>query len=146
MQGSSRCNGNAHALEIILKNDLTEIDRLNQDFMVFAKKYDLPKAICRKMRLVFDELLNNVISYAYHDQREHLIGVKIGLHDDRLMITIEDDGGPFNPFSLAAPDTELSIEERRIGGLGIHLVRNLMDKVGYQRRIDRNVVTLIKHV
>ena len=57
---------------------------------------------------------------------------------------ISDDGKPFNPFQLAAPNTEASIEERDIGGLGIHLVKKMFDSVNYQRNIEKNVVTLIK--
>lgn len=55
-----------------------------------------------------------------------------------------DDGAPFNPFALAAPNTDLPIRE--IGGLGIHLVRNMFDHVSYRRHIDRNIVTLVKNV
>ena len=59
-------------------------------------------------------------------------------------MTITDDGMPFNPLSAEAPDTDLSLEDREIGGLGIHLVRNLIDDVTYNRRIDKNVMTLVK--
>jgi anti-sigma regulatory factor (Ser/Thr protein kinase) len=57
-----------------------------------------------------------------------------------------DDGLPFNPLGIEAPDTELGLEEREIGGLGIHLVRNMMDKVSYRRRIDKNVITVIEYL
>ena len=55
-----------------------------------------------------------------------------------------DDGIPFNPFGIETPDTELSLEERKIGGLGIHLVRKMMDRVSYRRRIDKNVISVLK--
>ena len=61
-------------------------------------------------------------------------------------MTVADDGIPFNPLSIAPPDTGLSVEDRRIGGLGIHLVRNIMDEVTYNRRTDRNVVILVKYL
>ncbi len=57
-----------------------------------------------------------------------------------------DDGVPFNPLSAAAPDTNLPLEERDGGGLGIHLVRNLVYEVSYQRRIDKNLMTMVKHL
>jgi anti-sigma regulatory factor (Ser/Thr protein kinase) len=63
--------------------------------------------------------------------------------EGRLEITIRDDGVPFNPFDQAQPDTALSIEERKIGGLGVLLVKELMSEVSYQRQQDSNVVTLI---
>jgi anti-sigma regulatory factor (Ser/Thr protein kinase) len=61
-------------------------------------------------------------------------------------VAIEDDGIPFNPLEKETPDTDLPLEERKIGGLGIHLVRNLMDKVSYQRRVDKNRLTLVKNI
>ena len=66
------------------------------------------------------------------------------LHADRLCVTLSDNGQPFNPLDLGAPDTTLPVEDRRIGGLGIHLARRMMDEVAYHRRADRNVVTLTK--
>jgi sigma-B regulation protein RsbU (phosphoserine phosphatase) len=98
------------------------------------------------VNLVLDELLNNVISYAFADEADHDIGVTFELSGDRLSVTISDDGSPFNPFAGSPPNTGLSIEEREIGGLGIHLVRSMMDEVSYNRRTDRNVVILVKYM
>ena len=95
---------------------------------------------------MFDELINNIISYAYSDKEEHDIEIKIEFFGDRLSITITDDGIPFNPFEAKKPDTELSLEDREIGGLGIHLVRNLMDKVSYKHHIGKNVISLTKQI
>jgi anti-sigma regulatory factor (Ser/Thr protein kinase) len=92
--------------------------------------------------VVFDELLNNTISYGYEDEDEHLIELAIVLSGGRLYATISDDGRPFNPFDSGAPDTDLSVEDRPIGGLGVHLVRNVMDRVSYERRGANNVVLL----
>ena len=62
----------------------------------------------------------------------------------RLTVTITDDGVPFNPLSVERPDTDLSLEDREFGGMGIHLVRNLVDDVSYQRRIGKNVMTMMQ--
>ncbi len=91
-----------------------------------------------------ENMLNNIITYVYSDEDEHNIEIKVELSGDRLTVSITDDGIPFNPFGIETPDTKLSIEERKIGGLGVHLVRKVMDKVSYQRRIDKNVITLVK--
>ena len=64
----------------------------------------------------------------------------------RLIVTITDDGVPFNPLSVVTPRTDLALEDRVTGGMGIHLVRNLVEDVSYQRRIDKNVLTLISHL
>ena len=99
-----------------------------------------------KFNVVFDDLLNNVISYAYRDEDEHEVKVEMDLAGERLTVTIADDGVPFNPLTVETPDTDLSLEDREIGGLGIHLVQSLVDDVTYQRRIGKNVMTLTQHL
>jgi len=133
-------------LKMTIKNHLSEIGQVKKRFNTFSEQYGISTPIRRKMNMVFDEMLNNIISYAYHDEDEHDIEIKVELSENRLTVSIADDGIPFNPIGVEAPDTELSLEERKIGGLGIHLVRNLMDKVSYQRRIDKNIVTFVKHL
>ncbi len=68
------------------------------------------------------------------------------LAGERLIVTITDDGVPFNPLSAEAPRLDAPLEEREIGGLGIHLVRNMIDDVTYNRRIGKNVMTLMNHI
>jgi sigma-B regulation protein RsbU (phosphoserine phosphatase) len=133
-------------LEMTLKNQLNEIDRFKENFNPFSEKNKIPTPIRREMNMVFDELLNNVISYAYQDEKEHEIEVRVEAAGERLVVSIADDGIPFNPFDADKPDTSLALEDRIPGGLGIHLVLKVMDKVAYQRRTDRNVLTLVKNL
>jgi sigma-B regulation protein RsbU (phosphoserine phosphatase) len=133
-------------LDLALANRLEEIDRANEAFNEFAEAGGVAASVRRSINLVLDELLNNVTTYAFEDGEEHEIEVRFELSSDRLSVTIADDGVPFNPFAGFPPDTALSVEEREIGGLGIHLVRNVMDEVSYNRRTDRNVVILVKYL
>jgi len=133
-------------LEITIGNQLAEIDRVNDSFNELAERCDIPMPVSLKINMVFDELLTNVISYAYSDEESHSIEILMGCTDSRLSISISDDGAPFNPFTREDPDTTLSLEEREMGGLGIHLVKNAMDETAYQRRHNRNIVTLIKNL
>ena len=94
--------------------------------------------------MLFDEILNNIISYAFQKEEEREIEIRISLTTDHLTVVISDDGIPFNPFGLEQPDTELPLEQRKIGGLGLHLVKNIIDDFSYQRKIQKNVVTLSK--
>jgi sigma-B regulation protein RsbU (phosphoserine phosphatase) len=96
--------------------------------------------------MAFDELLTNVISYAYDDEGQHKIDIRVSLLNDAVVIVITDSGIPFNPFQMKTPDTEASIDDRDIGGLGVHLVREMLDQVNYQRKVDQNVVTLVKGI
>jgi anti-sigma regulatory factor (Ser/Thr protein kinase) len=125
---------------------VSENARVKQHFDTFAEHYNIPKQVRLKMHVVFDELLTNIISYAYPDGKEHDIGIKVELSADRLKVSMVDDGIPFNPLGVETPDTDLPLEEREIGGLGIHLVRRMMDKVSYRRRIDKNVITVYEYL
>ena len=95
-------------------------------------------------RLAVEELVTNCIKYAYDDTLEHWIRVGIVLSGTGLEVSIEDDGHPFDPRSLPAPDTDLPVEDRPIGGLGIHLLRNLFDVLDYSRVDGQNRVVLRK--
>ena len=131
-------------LELTIPNSLSENARVKEHFDTFAEHYGIPDKTRLKMHVVIDELLMNIISYAYLDDGNHDIGFKAELSADRLKVSIVDDGIPFNPLGIETPDTELSIEEREIGGLGIHLIRKMMDRVSYRRRIDKNVITVVE--
>jgi anti-sigma regulatory factor (Ser/Thr protein kinase) len=131
-------------LRINLKNQLSEIQRFQDEFAQFAFAQDLETATVRDLNVVFDELLSNIVRYAYRDDDPHEIEVEIDASTDRLKITIEDDGIPFNPLEADKPDTSLSLEERKIGGLGIYLVLNMVDEFTYERDGNRNIVVFTK--
>jgi sigma-B regulation protein RsbU (phosphoserine phosphatase) len=139
-------NEKSEIFNLTIKNGLPAIIQVNKRFNSFADKYGIPKSISRKMNMVFDELLNNIISYAYIDDKDHDIEITIELAGNWLNVTISDDGIPFDPFSIQTPDTNLSLEDREIGGLGIHLVKNLMDKFSYKRKKNKNIITFVKHI
>jgi ammonium transporter len=131
---------------IVIRSHLPEIATVIEKFETFAEEFGVPRPIAMKFNLMFDDLLNNVISYAYQDDDVHDIEVRMELAGERLIVTITDGGVPFNPLSVVTPRTDLALEDREAGGLGIHLVRNLVDDVSYQRRIDKNVLTLMSHL
>jgi sigma-B regulation protein RsbU (phosphoserine phosphatase) len=142
----SSAEGEDGHLAIEAKNRLDEIARVNDEFNAFAEAHEIDTKVRRSLNLVFDELMNNTISYGYDDEGEHEIHVVLRLKGGVLHVTISDDGTPFNPFDISAPDTTLSLEERPIGGLGVHLVRSVMDEVSYQRKGERNVITMSMRV
>ena len=99
-----------------------------------------------KVNLIVDELISNIVSYAYQDDGEHDIEIELGLADNRLSMVITDDGVPFDPSAKDLPDTAAPLEARPLGGLGIHLVKKIADDLSYQRRAGKNVVTVVKRV
>ena len=129
-----------------LKSNLSELDELCRHLETFGQKTGLSKKFVFEVNLVLDELFTNIISYGFDDDCEHIIKVTITPENEGLCLCIEDDGKPFNPVEFKTPDVSCSIEECKIGGLGIHLVRNFMDNVSYQRLRDKNVITLVKHL
>ena len=133
-------------LNLTVKNQYIEIERVNSEFNAFARTYGLSDSIRRKVNLVFDELLNNIISYAFQDEEEHHINIQVELSVSRLCITISDDGIPFNIFELPPSPTDLKLEDRPIGGMGIHLVRGMMDNYSYRLENGKNITILIKYI
>ncbi len=129
-----------------LKSNLSELDALCQKLEKFGQTMGLSKKCIFEANLALDELFTNIISYGFDDKNEHTIKITISLQNDELVFNIEDDGIPFNPTEVETPDLECTIEECRIGGLGIHLAKNLMDEVCYQRCKDKNILTLKKNI
>ena len=112
-------------------------------FEEFSRIHQLPSVVSQKVSIALDELLNNIISYGFDDDKDHGINIQFDYADQRLEISVQDDGKPFNPFDQLMPDTSLSIEQRDIGGLGVLLVNELMSEVNYQRLQGSNIFTLV---
>jgi anti-sigma regulatory factor (Ser/Thr protein kinase) len=111
---------------------------------ILAKKIGLSKKLIFEINLALDELFTNIISYGFKDEEEHIIKVTIKPQNEELCLCIEDDGVPFNPIDFETPDVACSVENCKIGGLGIHIMRKLMDEICYQRCDDKNILTLKK--
>jgi len=133
-------------LVIRLDNRLSELDRLADEVERFGEAHDFSPRTTYQIRLALDELLTNVISYGYQDQEKHEIGVRMRLEDGRLIIKLVDDAMPFNPMEAGLPDLSCPVEDRRIGGLGIHLVKKVMDRVRYERKEGKNLLKLVKTI
>jgi serine/threonine-protein kinase RsbW len=130
-------------IAVELRNDLSEIERVHRQVEEHAGEWSLSDSALNAINVSLDEILTNIISYGYDDERDHVIAVSLALADDgTLTIEVDDDGKPFNPLEMPEPDTSAAIDDRPIGGLGIHLVLRLMDDVRYRRENDRNLLTL----
>lgn len=123
--------------------DLGGVAKANAAFGDFAAARALPDEVRRGMSVALDELLTNTASHGLGLAGTQ-VTVEAELFTDRLTLTVTDTGAPFDPLGQAAPDTTLSVKDRPVGGLGIHLVKHLVDDVSYERRSDRNVVVLTK--
>lgn len=107
----------------------------------WSDREQLPDAARRRLLTAFDEILSNVVRHGLRD-RPGLIEVTISRDGGLVRAEVTDDAGPFDPLLAPAPDTSAALEARQVGGLGIALVRALTDDVTYERRDDRNRLTL----
>jgi anti-sigma regulatory factor (Ser/Thr protein kinase) len=131
---------------VCFKNQLAEVERLGQVVTEFAQRQHWSSQLLFEVSVSLEEIITNVISYAYEDDKEHEIMLRLSFTDGEMTAEIEDDGRPFNPLEVAEPDINQPIEEREIGGLGIYLVRKFMTDLAYQRREGKNLLTLKKKI
>jgi sigma-B regulation protein RsbU (phosphoserine phosphatase) len=133
----------ALAESVVLRNRLSDLSILDDVLDRFGQRGALSQATVSELRIVCDEILGNLIAYAYPHGGEHDIDLRLQMTGSRLVVTVSDDGVPFNPLAVAAPDTSRPLAEREVGGLGIHLVRSLVDDMRYRREDARNETTLV---
>ncbi len=133
-------------LTVTLANRLPEIERLGGLLESFCREQGLPGKLAAEFNLALDEILTNIISYGYPEPGEHAIRVRLVLEAGTLEAVVEDDGVPFNPLTAAEPDTSAGLDDRQIGGLGILIVKKLMDSVAYERAGGKNILVLKKRI
>ena len=126
---------------LTIRNDTSDIRRLARWAGMFCEANDAP-ATENRLTLVLEELLTNVVSYGYDDDDAHEIHVSLEVKDGVLTSVFDDDGRPFNPHDAQKPVMDGPLEERSVGGLGIHLILPIMDSVEYERVDGRNRTTM----
>lgn len=130
---------------IIIKNQIEEIERLADFINGISEQVQLSADENMSLNLALEEIVSNIILYAYPPDTDEVIHINVDISDDdELTFEIVDSGKEFDPTQAPEADINLSLEERPIGGLGIFIVRNIMDDVSYQRSADKNILTLRK--
>ncbi|MEQ1956162.1 ATP-binding protein [Mesorhizobium sp. CN2-181] len=132
------------ALRLSIANDLAEIGRIAPVIEEFCAEHGLGEEVAHAVNLSLDELLTNTISYGFEDGGQHAIDIALEAAGDRATVTIRDDAVAFDPTEAGDPDLDLDLDDRPIGGLGIHIVRAMMDEVRYARIDGHNQLTLTK--
>ena len=131
---------------ITLTNDLEQVPQLSDFVDMVCMEVGFEPTMVMQMNLAIEEAVVNVMSYAYPVGTVGNVNIEAQADDERLKFTIVDNGIPFDPTAKAEVDITLGVEERPIGGLGIHLVRQLMDSINYERIDGKNVLTLRKKI
>ena len=127
-----------------LKSKLSELKALCSHLENCGNMMELPKKCLFEINLGLDELFTNIISYGFKDQAEHQIKFTLAKDKNTLVVHVEDDGIPFNPLDVAGPEVSQDLDSIKIGGLGIHLVKKMMDNIDYQRAKGKNKLILTK--
>jgi anti-sigma regulatory factor (Ser/Thr protein kinase) len=125
---------------------LEEIPRIRAWIDEFAATHGVLASDAAMISLALDEIITNICSYGLADGGEHAVLLSLTLKGGVLTASIEDDGRPFNPLKIEPPDPSAPLDEREPGGLGLFLVRSVVDDVKYRRRRGANHLTLIKKV
>ncbi len=133
-------------LSLSVANRLSEIAPLADRVTAFCAARNLPEAIAYRINLALEEVLTNTIKYGYADDGAHEIVIELQQTPDGMKVEIDDDARPFDLTQAPVPDLAAPIEQRPIGGLGLHFVRTMMDEVRYRRAGGHNRLTLVKRL
>ncbi|MCQ4628857.1 ATP-binding protein [Shinella sp. CPCC 100929] len=112
----------------------------------FLEMHGVGEEDVTRIDVALDEILTNAVNYGFEDGEAHEILLSLSIAADRLAIEVQDDGRPFDPLGIPEPDLDADLESRQIGGLGMHFVRTLLDRVSYCRRNGWNVLSIEKQL
>ncbi|MBN1142078.1 MAG: SpoIIE family protein phosphatase [Deltaproteobacteria bacterium] len=129
---------------LILTNHTSELPRMVAWLEDLQTRLGWSYELTSQLNLILEEWLVNVISYAFADDHLHEIEIRLWQDEAGVRMEVSDDGAPFDPTAQKQPDLDAAIEDRPIGGLGIHFIRTSLDELRYARTDGRNVVTMIK--
>ena len=129
---------------IILTNDISEINKLSEFVEEIGNELSLAPDVVFNLNLVLEEAVVNIINYAYPKEEHQSIYLSATLHEGSIILVLTDTGVEFDPTMAPEADITLSAEERPIGGLGIFLIRQIMNEVRYDRIDGKNILTMEK--
>ena len=133
-------------VQFTLKNRIAEIAKLGERLDEFAAVHQLTPSFLHDLNLALEEAVTNIISHGYSDDREHEILVRIRVQSGEVIAEVEDDARAFNPLTAPEADVTAPLDERTAGGLGVHLMRKLMDGIEYQRLENGNLLIMKKNI
>jgi serine/threonine-protein kinase RsbW len=131
-------------VELRIDNDLSAIGIIRDALDKVGREHGVPARALMQLQVALDEVVSNVVKYSWDDGGRHEVLVRISVHPNRVDLEIFDDGREFDPLTVAAPNPSPQGQRPRPGGLGIHMVRKLVDRFAYERVDGRNHITLSK--
>jgi anti-sigma regulatory factor (Ser/Thr protein kinase) len=131
-------------VKITVKNRIEDLLRVNSVFESFATQHEIGGRLRYHLLVSIEEILTNIIKYGFDEEGVHPIHITFRHINENVEMEFEDRGREFNPLEISEPDLDTPIENRQLGGLGIHLVKKMMDEAKYRREGDRNILMLRK--
>lgn len=131
---------------ITLPNDITAVPQLSSFVDNVCSRLNIDGSTVMQMNLALEEAVVNVMNYAYPKGTKGDVDIRALCDGAQMKFVLIDSGTPFDPTKHQTPDVQLSADERAIGGLGIFLVTQIMDNVSYERRNEKNILTLCKNL
>lgn len=131
---------------LTVSNDLQELERLEPFLEDFFNKNSLDPALLPSVDLALEEALVNVMMYAYPEGTKGEVTLAAKVENGMIQFEMRDQGVPFNPLQQKEADLDVPLEERQIGGLGIHLIKEIMDELGYVHEMDHNILKMNKKI
>ncbi len=131
------------SLKIKMRSDLEGLAEAAKSIEAFAEREGVGSRAAYVVGLAFEEMATNIIKYGFEDaSSNHEVDVALSLSNGFIVLTLEDEGREFDPLSVSEPETAASVEDREIGGLGVHLVKRMADSMAYRREGVRNILDI----
>jgi serine/threonine-protein kinase RsbW len=134
------------SITVRLPADLREIERLNRVIRQFGDLHEVPSRVLYAVNLALDEVVTNVVRHGFDNPKEEEVVAHVTARSREVVTEVTDAGRTFDPLTVPPPDLTAPLSERSLGGLGIHLIRSLMDEVEYRRENGKNVLTMRKRI
>ena len=125
-------------------HEIAEIPRLQRFVQIVARHAGLDDALAMSLNLALEEAVSNVLLYAYPPETDGQVDIDAVVREDRIDFTVSDSGIPFDPTTAPEPDLSADLKDRPVGGLGIYLVKRIMDQVSYKRKKGKNILSMTK--
>ena len=132
-------------LSLCLPTRLDQLERIYEAVDELGESEGWPPGMVYQVKLVLEELGVNIVTHGHSNEPDHEFEVVLDSDTEALTIELRDEGPPFNPLTDSPEaDVESGLDDRPVGGLGIYLVRTMMDELSYRREHDRNILTIVK--
>ncbi len=129
-----------------LANELGELERIKSALDELCDDFNITPKIGLEINLALEEAFTNIVNYAFRDEEKHSIELLIVADFQKLVMTLVDDGIAYDPTQNKEPQLDLPVHDRPVGGLGVFLIKKLMDGVEYRREAGKNHLILTKHL